>query len=195
MGKILTPKYFPFCAFPDGNTSPSRTLVKTMYEYWVAKTWRVRVFMQDNGAAQPPNPYYDFNFGLDANSEENIVCNPNFIYKSGSIAPPQFQDSYFQVFVADDATSSQIVGFFTRYNEANDDTIYIGNLSGLEQTGTASISFGDGHTISVPFAIVSQQPGTDPAGFYELITNVQIIIQDYWSYGGTYNTSTGQILT
>jgi hypothetical protein len=194
MGKVLAPNYFPFCFFPEGNTTPTRTLANTMYEYWVAKTWRVRVFMQDNGAANPPSPYYDFNFGLDATLEENIVCNPSFVYKNGAVTPSEFNSIYFQVYVANNATSSQIVGFFSRYNEANDDSLYIGDLSGLEQTGTASISFGDNHTIEVPFAIASQQPGTSPDGFYEFITNVQITIQEYWSYGGTYSTTDGERL-
>jgi hypothetical protein len=53
------------------------------------------------------------------------------------------------------------------------------------------VSFGDGHTLSIPIGILSQQPGADPNSFYELITSVEITIDEYWSYGGTYNTETG----
>jgi len=193
VGKVLTPNYFPFCFFPDGNTSPSRTLAKTMYEYWVAKTWRVRVFMQDLGSFPPANPYYDFYFGLSSPTEEDIPCNPPFIYKYGDITENEFIDSGFSSYVADNATSSFIGGYFSRFNEANDDELRIGNLENLDQTGTTNIVFGDGHTISVPYGIASGGI-PDPTNFYEVFTGLQITIQDYWSYGGTYDTATGNPL-
>jgi len=149
--------------------------------------------MQDLGSFPPANPYYDFYFGLSSPTEEDIPCNPPFIYKYGDITENEFIDSGFSSYVADNATSSFIGGYFSRFNEANDDELRIGNLENLDQTGTTNIVFGDGHTISVPYGIASGGI-PDPTNFYEVFTGLQITIQDYWSYGGTYDTATGNPL-
>jgi hypothetical protein len=197
MGKILFPKYFPFCP-SEGlpaylcNTSP-RTLSQLMYEYWVAKTWRVKVFMSDQGAVNPPQPEYNFYFGINAGSEEIIPCTDvtSYIYKYGDITELEFNSSFIVNYTSESGLCSSFVGYFSRFSEGNDDSVNIGVDPSI-QTGSVDVSFGDGHTLSLPIRIASQQD--DPASYYELITGVEITIDEYWSYGGTYDTTTGALL-
>ena len=197
MGKIIHPAYFPFPSFcgaslVDCNT-PSTTLSQKMYEYWVAKTYRVKISMSDNGGAQPPNPEYNFYYGIDAGSEEVIPCTGvfSFIYQYGDRTQNEFDTNTFFNRVNHNQLCSYIAGLVTRFSEANDDFLYFGDLQGLQQTGTAVISFGDGHSLSIPYAILSQQPGANPDLFFEFITSFDISVVEYWSYGGTYDTTTG----
>jgi hypothetical protein len=163
-----------------------------MYEYWVAKTWRVKVFMSDNGAANPPQPEYNFYFGLITEAtEEYIPCNLNYGYKFGDITEFEFAESYILNYTSESGLCSSFVGYFSRFSEGNDDSVNIGVDPSI-QTGSVDVSFGDGHTLSLPIRIASQQD--DPASYYELITGVEITIDEYWSYGGTYDTTTGALL-
>ena len=193
MGKVLFPGNFPFCGEPVECNTPARTLSQIMYEYWVAKIWRVRILMTDNGAANPPQPQYNFYYGIDAESEEAIPCTGvfSFVYKYGDITETEFANNTFTNWVNDTNLCSLTSGSISRFSEANDDSLYFGNLQGLQQTGTANVSFGDGHTLAIPYAISSAQPGQDQDNYYEFITGIDISIFEYWSYGGTYNTQTG----
>ena len=193
MGKVLYPGYFPFCGEPPQCNTPGRTLSQIMYEYWVAKLWRVRITMADNGAVNPPQPKYDFYYGIDAGSEEVIPCTSvfSFIYKYGDVTENEFINNIFFNYVNDTNLCSLTYGQISRFSEANDDTIYFGNIFNFQQTGTANVSFGDGHTLLIPYAIASAQPGQDQDNYYEFITGIDISIVEYWSYGGTYNTETG----
>ena len=152
--------------------------------------------MSDNGAISPPQPEYNFNFGLlYAETEEDIPCNLDYGYKYGDITGSEFFDSYLFNLTSESGLCSKTFGFFARFNEGNDDILYIGDIPNpYIQTGSVDVSFGDGHTLSIPIGILSQQPGADPNSFYELITSVEITIDEYWSYGGTYNTETGERL-
>lgn len=195
MGTILHPKYFPFCEeeLPPVlcNTDP-RTLSQLMYEYWVAKTWRVKVLMSDNGSLNPPQPEYNFYFGLlTATKEEDIPCNLQYNYKYGDITEFEFAGNYFFNYTSESGLCSKTFGYFTRFGEGNDDELFIGDIpDGYLQRGSVDVSFGDGHTLSIPTATSSQQGGS--GGYYELITGVEITIDEYWSYGGTYDIETGE---
>ena len=149
--------------------------------------------MTDNGAANPPQPQYNFYYGIDAESEEAIPCTGvfSFVYKYGDITETEFANNTFTNWVNDTNLCSLTSGSISRFSEANDDSLYFGNLQGLQQTGTANVSFGDGHTLAIPYAISSAQPGQDQDNYYEFITGIDISIFEYWSYGGTYNTQTG----
>ena len=148
--------------------------------------------MSDNGVVSPPNPEYNFYFGLlNATKEEDIPCNLQYGYKSGDITEFEFNGSSFQHFTSESGLCSKTFGFFSRFGEANDDAVYIGDFEPFVQTGSVNVSFGDGHSVSLPISILSQQPGAPLESFYELITGVEITIDEYWSYGGTYDIETG----
>lgn len=182
MAKVLFPGLFPFCSFPEGNTTPSRSIGETMHEYWIAKTWNVRLYYSDNGSIPAAEPFYDFYFGLAADTEKDIVCAPPFVYKYGDITETQFQDSGFSYSPADSGTGAYIAGYFARFNESNGDQVSIGYLPpGSPQTSTISVQFMDQHRIYVPISILSQYSET-PQNFYEYITGVDISITENWEY-------------
>lgn len=148
--------------------------------------------MSDNGGVQPPNPEYNFYFGLlNATKEEDIPCNLQYGYKSGDITEFEFNSSSFDHSTSESGLCSATSGSFSRFGEANDDAVYMGDLQGFVETGSVNVAFGDGHTLSIPIAILSQQPDANQDLFFELITGVEITIHEYWSYGGTYDTTTG----
>ena len=221
MGRVLHASKsgaFPFCLdFPQTNLygqygyiQEQLTIQQAMYSYWVPKTWEIVVSIQSSDDSESPfEGGNSFNFSYQIDSEEGFVCNPlfqnpsplgwanedfkffnaNFLgSKSMKFSNPEAKNIF------DTLYSPHIDGTFSVNAEANDDFIWVGQAiesSGYAPTGTAVVPMGN-FEITIPYVILSQ---ADPLGsFYQIYTDFIIGISEYWSYEGTWDTSTGQRL-
>lgn len=192
------------------------TLAQAVYLYWVPKVWEIQIVV---GYYEDPNEPFagsnSFTFGFENSSEQDFVCNPLFGAVSagvgGGLANPPWNEKYFSLFAGNisgfkkfkfsnsSATrpentlySPYVDGYFSAYNEAGDDAVYIGrsiDSTGYNATGTASVTVGQ-FQVSIPYQIKSLTPAYT-SGYMNYQAGVFISVAEYWSYGGTYDTATG----
>jgi hypothetical protein len=213
MGKVLHASksgVFPFCLdFAQSNPygqygyiPEQLTLEQAVFLYWVPKTWEVAINVSSDDPLFPFQGTYFFNFSYNVDSEEGIVCNPIFESKNSN----GWEGHYFKIFYAELLTSASmkfsnpqattpydtlyspyIDGVFTIYAEGNADFVYIGEsiqFAGGQPTGYSTVNIGN-FQITIPYAILSQIPGT--GSFNYTFTGFDISIAEYWSYGGTWS--------
>jgi hypothetical protein len=218
MGRVLHASksgFFPFCldfsqtygANPYEYSPSQLTLEQAMFAYWVPKSWELLINVFSEDPNQPFQGSNIFNFSHQINSEEGFVCNPAFENPSPlgwSVENFEFmnarqRNSMAFKFSNPNATSAEdtnfspyINGYFSIFNEANDDYLQIGNaIDYYPPTGYASVQAGN-FSISIPYVILSQ---ADPLGSYERIfLDFEISISEYWTYGGIYDQGTGNFV-
>ena len=219
MGKVLHASksgYFPFCIAPPSNPALARPLVDAMEWFWRIKSYKVSapastVTVQDTDAFDKPTittsfPAIDSIFVLrpEITSEEEIVCNEGlnngFVFTYTGTRTIDIPPSTFSV--------PLLIGHSVAFLGSGENAT--GNLLQSPKTinliipttmdGAYVISGGATNAICgvltvkttknlvQTFNIIFSQAETT------LISgsiNVLIEPNEYWSYGGTYNTSTG----
>lgn len=187
MGKVLHASYsgyFPFCLNeydldPPFSAYSPVSLQTAMRIWWRIKKFRFYGTYVLNPETDPETRNWEIVVERNANSEENLVCNPNpgwtteFTLNtfgvSGFSLENIFQDGANYVvgssFGAGFVDGSQEQGIF--YVSAYDVILKTYNFGGVTYYMT-----GDNNT-------------------YNEFTTINHEILEYWSYGGTYDTSTG----
>jgi len=198
MGKVLFPDYFPYlCRDAGGFASFDGDLNGFMRMYWRVRTWRVTATLTGY-ADYPPGPGdYIFTYGWNAQTEEDLVCERQFQL----ISAPDFQwdETSFFFFWALQSKPSQ--GNITNYQPGFDLFIRPGDdgadaetsnnpalasLPNWESVTTQVGNFGgDNMYLTYYRSIFPYQFG---------VITLKVEAEKYWSYGGTYNTSTGEPL-
>ena len=206
MGKVLFPDYFPFClgglppASPEilcrSYSGQALSLDALMAAYWRVRQWKVDYSGTDtSGLPVTATGIHGFNVG----NEEDLVCAtiPKFELLSFSSSYSPWGENDFRLFSIEDnlsyaATSSYRFAFSLLYYGADDLTqggsVESGNLCGEGQQGvcnsqTISVTLADAGSIELPVTLCP-----DPE---EAFANISITADLYWSYGGTYDTTTG----
>jgi len=207
MGKVLASNYFPFCLQNDFSTFPEQTreryfsgtastLTALMAAYWRVREWRVDYSaFTDSGSPITATGIY----GFDVTSEDQLVCPNLFIEKSFSFTGTlAFQEHNFSIFsyfsnLYYGANASNGFAYNLLYFGADDQTagasIYSGtydNCSGTGISGTLAVSVANAGQLNFPYQICPDRAGQ--------FGTISVTPQLYWSYDGTYNTSTGMPL-
>jgi hypothetical protein len=207
MGKVLAPNYFSFCLQNNYSEIPlnvreqffsgtASSLNALMAAYWRVKEWRVDYSAFDTaGSPITATGVY----GFDVTSEEQLVCPNDFIEKSFSFSGTTFfAEHSFSIFryfsnLYYGANISNGFAYQMLYYGADDGTagasVYSGTYdvcSGAGIGGTVSVNVADAGQLNFPYKICEDREGQ--------FGTISISAQSYWSYGGTYNTSTGQPL-
>lgn len=222
MGKVLHASYsgyFPFCT-EQGTPSSSKeylslTLLEAMTLFWRVKRWELKVNgelnVNDTTSGVEKITYDNEEFfeceatGTSIATEEDFVCvqdadsflfttvgrlNELLTFRSGLTILNTFQGSFILVFTTLDERiitngSNFFVNFFSGFGSGvttKDEDRHPNNTTIV---GSYSISFG-GFTKSGELF--------GPEGQFSGNMSLQIRVKEYWSYGGTYNTETGQPL-
>ena len=172
------PEYFIF----------NSTLEQAMKMYWRVKTWRVTVTVSGRTVGGISNGQYVEYFYKDAESEEDLVCPGVGLVLSdpwGNIGG----EFAFQLFPNTNGTS--LAAFFL-FKPGDDSGEYV--ISSIQNTffntlgGQISLeNFGPGGTCNfyIPNNLLPEYGGL----------GLSIRAHEYWSYGGTYDTATGEPVT
>jgi len=215
MGKILTTQPFPFSHYdseaggyvPCGITTGLNvrgTLSEMMKLYWRVKKFSVSGSFTAYTFNDPANPVSVTWSGTTtslADEEANLVCNDGYstsLTDTGASVAFNLDFRGADFYVNSSPTQS-LVHLYMDVTFATDQDDQSGVLLGVE---------GDPYTIQ-EFTINGFQVYTTsgqkvyytgyifPPGPTPLITDFTstIVASEYWSYGGTYNTSTGEPLT
>jgi hypothetical protein len=200
MGKVLSTQgsgYFPQCII-DSDVG-IYSLEDAMKIYWRVRTWTYSVSISAIGQGDCPILYGNDSFiiGSSANREEQLVCGGNSFYGSKFYPESTF-------------IGAAEINFFSRvYKNGNK---YAGiqisiNLGGLPSQCApffTNVIYSDqsyeggrfDSTILGEKIKLKGDFGNDPpVSLFDVISfNAEFTPNSYWSYGGTYNTTTGQPL-
>lgn len=212
MGKVLHASYsgyFPTCIqteLPNIQDLQARysgeasSLELMMALYWRVREWEINYQSQEEGGGTVTATGV---YGFDASTEEGLVCAPQFIEKSFSSNIAFFQEHFFSIlslfpnlFYAVTSSNNEAFNyaFQTLYYGADDrsegGSIYSGHVA--SELGEEAIE----ETLSIQIADIGIAPFKitkfpDLANNYAQFT---IAAKNYWSYGGLYNETTGQLL-
>lgn len=188
MGKVLHASYsgyFPSCiGGPRTSGVINGSLEKIMSLYWRVKTWQIESIVGNIGIFNFSQGQKDLG-SISATTEEELVCgktynNGTLIYattEEGQVGV-DFGLTYQPVFSKMDENyqMSLLCSFFVAGN-----TLAATNIEG-ENIGNVQFQPVD---ISIPI-----YTGVEDGGSLSVI----ISAKEWWSYGGTYDTSTGQPL-
>jgi len=157
-----------------------------MKMYWRVKTWRVSVTLSDRTVpGSPTNGTYISDCYWNVSSEEGLVCPGLFFVSSGG--GEGWENFGFTIYQNTDGNSIAAGFLFTPTGDSGEPEISsVSNLSN-QPGGTLSIeNFGEGGscTIYVPNVTLPEYGNL----------SINIRANEYWSYGGTYNTETGEPL-
>jgi len=187
MGKVLFPDYFPFeCDapyFPEYYIFNSN-LSQAMKMYWRVKTWEVKATLSGRTNTPPDNGEYVFTYGWDVSMEEELVCLKTFSQKSG--ASP-FTENSFALFPNTNGTQLACAILFTPSDDGGEPGVSsaIFPIVGKTPFELSIENFGEGGTCTLYNK--PSQPGFGSI-------SIAIKALQYWSYGGTYDTTTGEPL-
>jgi hypothetical protein len=206
MGKVLHASYsgyFPTC-ISDGTPSPSQnylslTLEGAMAMFWKVKTWEARAsgsFYSENINSEieyNSNSFSNMTPSVVVSSEESLVCKgeETFDFERAAIVTitPDGEDPY----VEDGSINFQFIfSSIARSGSTYYPSFYIASVNALTQlvptfgskVGTYKITYSG-------LEINGDLFGPDGSSGSALI---EINAKEYWSYGGTYNTSNGSAL-
>jgi len=187
MGKILSVGTFPFeCDTPylSEYFIFNSDLAQAMKMYWRVKTWEVRATLSGRTAIPPDNGEYVFTYGWDVSKEEELVCLKTFSQKSGGSS---FTENSFALYPNTNGTQLACSILFRPSDDGGEPNISSAYYSIVGKTPfELSIqNFGEGGTCTL------YSSNTLPA-----YGSMSIVIKalEYWSYGGTYDTTTGEPL-
>jgi hypothetical protein len=207
MGKILFPDYFPFCLKDNYSGIPeeirlkyfsgkAKTFSALMAAYWRVQNWRVEYSGLDaNGDAVTGTGIYGFNVA----KEEELVCSSDFIEKAFSFsgAIVSFEQHTFSIF--DNNFFENLEYGANVLNEFAWNLFYfpLDDRTGGAETYSYYADPPDDpdnpYILRVPIA--NAGIANFPYAYHPDIegrpATITITPQSYWSYGGTYNISTG----
>lgn len=184
MGKVLYPGYFPNeCKEPVFNWRwLETTLSGKMRAVWRVRQWKITVRLQDNVFGDGD---YEFFYRSDANTEEELVCGVG-LHLINSLGW-DFEEFNIYPFY-----------FFDLSYRASDDG------------GDYGVVIGEGSDVPdelgrITYNVQISNFGADVALIYccsvfdnytpDILTTIlEIQANEYWSYGGTYDTETGEPL-
>jgi len=208
MGKVLSAQgsgYFPSCIQPGSATSSQwnldLTIAQGMALYWRTRKWRFEAsgsWISNNRVVPQSVSGSGDVVNLDeAASEENLLClgrGDSSIYGYFDTDQGKFDiELSFNV-------QSNILAFFNSYQTKTSvypwfriNSTYIQNNNEREDQKIGTIRFiFNGYTIAKNlYTNDAEEPWTGTNGNVLL----DIICKEYWSYGGTWDTSTGELLT
>jgi len=197
MGKVLFPGYFPLsenasCDSTDGWGGLS--LEMAMAAYWRVKSWQVSfgfTYPDEDLANKTVNQTFSVtspDFGIPITAEEQLVCDNGLKAWDFDIPEPPpgivsaLSNASFSIttyswsFNSDYAEFGELVFPFTESDTPPSYILPITITIGNYTTTLQAAGFGGGG-------------GSDPGSGSGSITAVE-----FWSYGGTYSTSTGEPL-
>ena len=214
MGKVLSAQgsgYFPIC-IPEGTPTPSKnflslTLQQAMSLFWRVKTWEAKItgtvsFNTGNSITYLLTNYQELVRNRpEINSEENYVCNGDETFSFGRVMEvllaSEGQDPVIFDFSWGFAYNFNPESGFGAYRNGNlfypsFETAIVGPVVSYDaptyntNVGIYQISL-NGFTISGELYAADNLA---PSG----AALIEIRAKEYWSYGGTWNTSTGEPL-
>lgn len=194
MGKILFPGYYPCGEFISNggvNYTPLNleNLTAEMAVYWRVKKWKATIVVTPgpNYSSGPIGTFYQYGY-WNANTEEDLCCH-NATY---------FQNDPLEL-GGDNPWASSYFGF--AFSNEKPYIIYSYNPidEGHWQTQTSIYnSYYNLGTLSIenfsPSIVIAAYSSPEPNDGWEASLSVSIRADEYWSFGGTYNTQTGEHL-
>lgn len=183
MGKVLFPQYYPCGEFiSSGGTfyTPLNldNLTSEMAVYWRVKKWKATIIVTPQGGS--PNTFVQYG-SWDANTEEELCCHKSTYFLND---PVQFENWQSSNFLFAFTSESPYLGF--AYSDSDDgqaQRVTNNYIEGYNQTLLTIGNFNFTPGITIP---LYSSPSTEISSM-----SLSINAEEYWSYGGTYNTETG----
>jgi hypothetical protein len=188
MGQVIYPDYFPYlCEEPNGFASLRGDLNGFMRIYWRVKTWKVTAtltgYTNPDGSIISPGPgNYVFRYKWDAQTEEDLVCRRQFELISGA----DWNETTFYFSWALQSRNNYQPAFYLFMrpgDDGQDAEVSADPLTGGNLVTIGFDNFGDDN-ISLTYYSNNQGKWGD--------IRLRVEAENYWSYGGIYNTSTGE---
>ena len=152
-----------------------------MKMYWRVKTWEVRATLSGRTNTPPDNGEYVFTYGWDASEEEELVCIKTFSQKSGG---SPFEDNSFAFYPSTNGFALACSFLFVPSGDGGEPYISSFSIDGVSPSQLSIQNFGDGGTCNLY---------NKPAGISDYGSmDITIKALEYWSYGETYDTTTGE---
>jgi hypothetical protein len=190
MGKVFFANYFPYlCETPYGPVSCfDGDLNGFMRMYWRVRTWKVTATLTGY-ADYPPGPGdYIFTYGWDAQTEEDLVCPRQFILLSGDTSWSEYTFSFYWALQSENGYEPGFDLFIRPGDDAADAETAI-NREGVDNWAPVTINI-DNFGSDIMSLTYYTTTGDTKFGTISL----KVEAESYWSYGGTYNTETGEPL-
>lgn len=162
--------------------------------YWRVREWEIQFSSETVGVI--PTITATGTYGFDADTEEGLVCAPNFIEKSFSSNNPLFAEHSFTLLsifndlfygiTSLDNNETFRYAYNLIYYSADD-----GSEGGLVYSGHVGFGIEDTLSFSVADAGICELKITRRPGLGNHFATISILPKSYWSYGGLYDTTTG----
>jgi len=207
MGKVLHASYsgyFPSCIGEERTQGVlNGSLEDLMYIYWRVKTWEIESVIGQLLVGDGPATW-TFNQGvtplgsINANTEEELVCGKTFL-QGASVSfeaetppdPPSTISGDFGMFftptVSQNANGLYQITFYIEFSLASTRIFF----SSLPASFGADQGAQVGELTIKPINIKTPIYGS---GSITGTMNISVRATEWWSYGGTYNTQTGEPL-
>jgi len=203
MGKVIFPDYFPYlCRDTGGFASFDGDLNGFMRMYWRVRTWRVTATLtgyknQDGSIILPGPGDYVFRYEWNAQREEDLVCERQF--KLISTPDYEWDETGFFFFWALQSKPSQ--GNITNYQPGFELFIRPGDDAADAETSNNPVYAPLPNYESVTIQVGNFGGDNMYLTYYRTTLanrfggiSLKVEAEKYWSYGGTFNTSTGEPL-
>jgi len=205
MGKVLFPDYFPNRC-PPYDDSPrwwTAELAGYMRMIWRVKKWEfiINITSPYSGWSTDIIGEHKFIYKSEATTEEELVCIKGLEFESGNTSFETYDmqiSPYFTSFQSFSPYSS--MGARASDSGSYDNGIDQGDLpipdgpqysNYVKNLSTVNIeNFGNDIAYSPFTAFTTTGQGED----FNLYYTARVRAKEYWSYGGTYNTETGEPL-
>jgi hypothetical protein len=186
MGKVLFPAYYPcgeFISFGGIVYTPLNldNLRSEMAVYLRVKKWKATVIVTPQG--ESPNTFIQYGY-WDANTEEDLCCHNSTYFLND---PPYFGSWPASTFLfAFTNQKPYLVFFYSDSDEGRAQKVTSIYTEGYNEEVLTIDNFNFTPTISIP---KYSSTNTEISSM-----SVSIRAEEYWSYGGTYDTVTGEPL-
>ena len=199
MGKVLSAQgsgYFPFCIESGGTTDGLKgSLEQMMTIYWRVKKWKIAM----SGVGLLDEIYQIFFNGIaheltritPQQTEESIVCSSNFFFRAEGVP------------ISVEGITAEIIELEFSGAKKSGDIYALGMRAVVDGAGYDGLKTNSGEgsvvgTWSMEFfgGPITGDLYSFQGGSWEGSSGIVMTISasEYWSYGGTYNTTTGEPL-
>lgn len=194
MGKVLFPAYYPCGEFiSSGGLTYTplnlNNLTAEMAVYWRVKRWKATIVVAPGPkyGGGPLGTFIQYGY-WNAGSEEELCCHNATYFQND---PPEFGGDY--------PWASSAFGFAFLGQKPYLAFSYLPIDEGgwQDQTNFYNENYGQGELIIQNFSPAISIPSYSspmPSDGWEATVSVTIRADEYWSFGGTYNTETGERL-
>ena len=173
MGKVLTPNYFPTCPGEPENPTINGSLKAIMALYWRVRTIIFTCTLGTEGQQI-------LTYRSQATEEKDLVCQN--IFAQANPNPFVYAGEDFQYNIFTPGTQAGIIINL----EALETELFIGDNEGFTDSVLFSIG-STGLSASIKYSGVKDNPPNNSS-----LDSVECT--EFWSYGGTYDTSNGSPL-